>query len=62
MDRTTPGGTSNGLPFTVNAAPAATTVSISGSAPYCGSATITASGGAGGTIYYQGTTSGGAVP
>ncbi|HOY32702.1 MAG TPA: hypothetical protein PKW80_12560, partial [Bacteroidales bacterium] len=42
---------------TINAVPAA--VSVSGAGTYCGSATITASGGTGGTIYYQGTTSGG---
>ena len=43
--------------FTVNPLP--TAVTVSGGGTYCGSATITASGGTGGTIYYQGTTSGG---
>lgn len=42
---------------TVNALPAAVIVSAPGT--YCGSATLTASGGTGGTIYYQGTTAGG---
>jgi len=42
---------------TINAVPAATTVS--GGGTFCGSTTITASGGSGGTIYFQGTTSGG---
>jgi uncharacterized protein YjdB len=42
---------------TVNTLP--TAVTASGSGTYCGNATITASGGVGGTIYYQGTTSGG---
>ena len=42
---------------TINALPAAVTVSGGGS--FCGSITLTASGGAGGTIYWQGTTSGG---
>ena len=34
-------------------------VSVSGGGTYCGSALLTASGGAGGTIYWQGTTAGG---
>ena len=34
-------------------------VSVTGSGTYCGSAPIIASGGTGGTIYFQGTTSGG---
>jgi hypothetical protein len=42
---------------TVNAIPTAVTVGTAGT--YCGSTTLTASGGTGGTIYYQGTTSGG---
>lgn len=42
---------------TVQVAPAA--VSTSGSGAFCTSTVITASGGTGGTIYYQGTTSGG---
>ena len=41
----------------VNPAPASTVVS--GGGTFCGSTTITASGGTGGTIYFQGTTSGG---
>jgi len=36
-----------------------TAVSVSGGGTFCGSATLTASGGTGGTIYWQGTTSGG---
>lgn len=43
--------------ITVNAAPGA--VTGSGAGAFCGSATIGASGGAGGTIYYQGTAAGG---
>jgi hypothetical protein len=42
---------------TLNPIPTATTVS--GSGTFCGSTTITASGGTGGTIYFQGTTAGG---
>ena len=41
----------------VNALPGA--VTVTGSGTFCGTATITASGGAGGTIYFQGTTTGG---
>jgi len=54
---TNPGGCATATTITVNAVPAA--VTGSGSGTFCGSATITASGGSGGTIYYQGTTSGG---
>ncbi len=43
--------------ITVNTSP--TAVVVSGGGAYCGSTTITASGGTGGTIYFQGTTSGG---
>lgn len=43
--------------ITINAAPSAVTVAGAGAG--CGSKTITASGGTGGTIYFQGTTSGG---
>lgn len=43
--------------LTVYAIPSATTVS--GAGTFCGSTLITASGGTGGTIYFQGTTSGG---
>ncbi len=50
-------GTEGSATVTINAVPAATTVS--GSGTFCGSTTITASGGGGGTIYFQGTTSGG---
>jgi len=42
---------------TIDAAPAA--VTVSGAGTFCGSTTISASGGSGGTIYFQGTTSGG---
>ncbi len=42
---------------TVTNTPAA--VTVSGGGTFCGSTTITASGGTGGTIYFQGTTSGG---
>ncbi|GAA4467369.1 hypothetical protein GCM10023093_23170 [Nemorincola caseinilytica] len=49
-------GTGNTAAFTVNANP--TAVSVSGGGTFCGSAILNASG-AGGTIYYQGTTSGG---
>ena len=55
---TTPSGTgTSSSNFTVNALPIA--VAVSGNGTYCGSTTIAASGGTGGTIYYQGTTSGG---
>ncbi len=48
---------SNAAAITVNALP--TTVSASGAGTFCGSTTITADNGGSGTIYYQGTTSGG---
>ena len=51
--------TSNTITMTVNAIPSAVTVTGGGTA--CGSTTITASGGTGGTIYYEGTTSGGTL-
>jgi len=51
------GSVTSSTDFTINPLP--TAVTVSGSGTYCGSATITASGGTGGTIYYQGTTSGG---
>ncbi len=51
------GTASSAQAVTVNAIPAA--VSVSGGGTACGSTTLTASGGAGGTIYWQGTTSGG---
>jgi len=43
--------------MTVNALPAA--VTVAGTTPACGSTTLTASGGSGGTIYWQNTTSNG---
>ncbi|MBX3101936.1 MAG: T9SS type A sorting domain-containing protein [Bacteroidetes bacterium] len=47
-----------GVSVTLNSVPAAT--SVSGGGTVCGtSTTLTASGGSGGTIYFQGTTSGG---
>jgi autotransporter-associated beta strand protein len=51
------GSCTNTLNFTVSDIPAATIVS--GAGTFCTSTTITASGGTGGTIYYQGTTSNG---
>lgn len=54
---TNPSGCTSTLVATVNALPAA--ITGSGGGTFCNSAIITASGGAGGTIYYQGTTSGG---
>ena len=42
---------------TINAVPSA--VTVSGGGTFCGSATLTASGGSGGTIFWQGTTSNG---
>lgn len=54
---TNPSGCLSTLVVTVNALPGA--VTGSGSGTFCGSTTISASGGTGGTIYYQGTTSGG---
>ena len=59
---TTPSGgtcspvTSTGS-ITVNAPP--TAVTVSGTTPACASTVLTATGGVGGTIYWQGTTSGG---
>ncbi len=49
--------TSLSLALTVNAFPS--TVTATGGGTFCGSTTIGATGGAGGTIYYQGTTTGG---
>ncbi len=54
---TTPSGTATSTTFTVNPVPA--TVTVSGSGTFCGSATLTASNGSDGTIYFQGTTSNG---
>jgi len=54
---TTPSGTATSTSFTVNPLPA--TVSVSGGGTFCGSATLTASNGSDGTIYFQGTTSNG---
>lgn len=54
---TTPAGCVSSTVVTVNAG--AGSVTGSGGGVFCGSATINASGGSGGTIYYQGTTSGG---
>ncbi|MCD6013546.1 MAG: C-terminal target protein [Flavipsychrobacter sp.] len=48
---------SNTITMTVNPVPAA--VTVSGSGTFCNGATLTASGGAGGTIFFQGATSGG---
>ena len=50
-------GTEGSVAVTINAIPTAVTVGTAGT--YCGSTTLTATGGTGGTIYYQGTTSGG---
>jgi Zn-dependent metalloprotease len=50
-------GTQGSVTVTINTAPSA--VSVSGGGTFCNSTTITASGGTGGTIYWQGTTSGG---
>ncbi|OWK73515.1 hypothetical protein CBW16_08350 [Flavobacteriaceae bacterium JJC] len=55
---TTAGGVAtSAATYTFNSLPAVTTVS--GGGTFCGTTTITASGGTGGTIYFQGTTSGG---
>lgn len=54
---TSPTATSNTITMTVNPVP--TTVVVSGGGTFCGSATLTAANGGSGTIYYQGTTSGG---
>lgn len=43
--------------ITINPDPAP--VTVTGGGTYCGSGTLTATGGSGGTIYYQGSTSGG---
>ncbi|CAN1566473.1 IPT domain containing protein [Flavobacteriaceae bacterium] len=52
---TTPGGTGTSVgTFTVNPLPTAVTVATAGT--YCASTTLTASGGTGGTIYWQNTT------
>lgn len=48
---------SNAATLTVNATP--TAVTVSGGGTYCGSTIITATGGTGGTMYWQNTTSGG---
>ena len=48
---------SNTVQITVNDLPGA--VTVSGGGTFCGTATLTASGGTGGTIYFQGTTSNG---
>lgn len=50
-------GTESSVAVTIN--PNAGSVTASGGGTFCGSTTITASGGSGGTIYFQGTTSGG---
>jgi large repetitive protein len=50
-------GTQGSANVTINNSPAITIVS--GGGTYCNSATLTASGGSGGTIYWQGTTSNG---
>lgn len=51
------GSTNQTVNITVNPLPGA--VTVSGGGTFCNSATLTASGGTGGTIYWQGTTSGG---
>ncbi len=50
-------GTQGSVTVTINTVP--TAVSVSGGGTYCSSTTITASGGTGGTIYFEGTTSNG---
>jgi len=50
-------GTQSSTTVTINPAPSA--VTASGGGAFCGSTSISASGGTGGTIYYQGTTSNG---
>ena len=47
------------LDYTVNICSPPSAVTVSGAGTFCGSTTITASVGTGGTIYFQGTTSGG---
>ena len=54
---TTQSLSSNTVQITVNTTP--TAVTVTGGGTYCGSTTLTASGGTGGTIYWQNTTSGG---
>ena len=49
-------GTEGSVTVTINPLPA--TVTVSGGGTFCGSTTITANGGSG-TIYFEGTTSGG---
>jgi hypothetical protein len=49
--------TSNTVTMTVNPQP--TIVTVSGAGTYCGNTTITAANGGSGTIYFQGTTTGG---
>jgi len=51
------GGASAGVSVTINADPGS--ISVSGAGTFCASTTISASGGSGGTIYFQGTTSNG---
>ncbi len=48
-----------GPPFTVTVILYPMTLSVSGAGTFCENTTLTASGGIGGTIYFQGTTSGG---
>ncbi len=50
-------GTQGSVTVSINAAP--TAVSVSGGGTFCTNTTITASGGTGGTIYFEGTTSNG---
>ena len=55
---TTPGGTATDpMPFTFN--PPAAAVTVTGAGTYCTSTTIIAANGGDGTIYFQGTTTGG---
>ena len=50
-------GPEGSVSVTINSSPAAT--SVSGAGTFCDNTTISATGGSGGTIYFQGTTSGG---
>jgi copper chaperone CopZ len=50
-------GTEGSATVTINSSPSS--VTVSGDGTYCNNATLTASGGSGGTIYWQGTTSNG---
>jgi threonine synthase len=50
-------GTQGSATVTINTSP--TVVTVTGGGTFCNAATLTASGGSGGTIYWQGTTSGG---